>query len=90
MTIWLHSQNKTNDTIVINNHGKTTNTINDEINAIEAYKIKIAINTHRNIAAAARALNIHRSTLQGKLRKHGIYPIKTLTYRQPFEQVFQV
>jgi len=89
MRVWLHSQKRNNDDIVINLYRKAKNTINDEINDIEAYKIKNAISTHSNISAAARALNIHRSTLQGKLKKHGLYPIKSSTNKHPFAPVFQ-
>ena len=48
------------------------------LGAIEIHEITTALEKHRyNLAATARELNIHRSTLQGKLRKHAIYPQKT-------------
>ena len=48
------------------------------LGAIEIHEITTALEKHRyNLAATARELHIHRSTLQGKLRKHAIYPQKT-------------
>ena len=48
-----------------------------QLDSIEIQEITAALRTHHgNIAAAARALKIHRSTLQGKLRKHQLYPAK--------------
>ena len=48
-----------------------------QMSAIEFQEITNALCKHNdNIAAAARELDIHRSTLQGKLRKHALYPQK--------------
>lgn len=50
-------------------------TINDELNLIEKQRIEVVLRqADYNISKAARALNIHRSTLQGKLKKYDLYP----------------
>ena len=78
--VWLHSQGEihiprwaTNMSMV-----REEGTLNDQIASIEVEEIKNALTKHNyNLSGTARELKIHRSTLQGKLRKHGIYPTKS-------------
>lgn len=78
---WLHSQGEPyfprwgTPTVPIH---PTERTLNEQLSTIERAELQSALeHAQHNLAATARALNIHRSTLQGKLRKHGIYPEKS-------------
>jgi DNA-binding NtrC family response regulator len=79
--VWLHSQGEIHIprwATGPSNRPKE-GTLNDQIDAIEVGEIKNALTKHNhNLSGAARELKIHRSTLQGKLRKHNIYPTKSI------------
>lgn len=85
--VWLHSQKGTffSETgfegdscgMCEVGHGyRRARSLNDEVNELEIEKIKRVLLSCSSISEAARSLGIHRSTLQGKLRKYGLYPTK--------------
>jgi len=51
------------------------NSLSNTLDQIEKSKLELALSNNRgNLAKAARELGIHRSTLQGKLKKFDLYP----------------